>query len=98
MNEQREPQWDVADRMAKAMRESGLSVAEMAERLGMHRNAVSGYLHGHREPKPALLMAWAYCTNVALDWLLTGEPQAPLESEYRPLSHRRRRGDVALTA
>lgn len=40
------PVFDLADRMNKALREGQVSVAEMAEYLGVHRNTLSRYLSG----------------------------------------------------
>jgi len=70
------PQWDVADRMAKALRESGVSATDMAEYLNVHRNTISNYLHGRSAPSRATLIAWAYCTRFPLEWLVTGQAPA----------------------
>lgn len=34
-------EWDVADKMRKALRSSGVGVQEMADFLGMSRNSIS---------------------------------------------------------
>jgi transcriptional regulator with XRE-family HTH domain len=75
-NELRFPQWDLADRLAKALRVSGVGASEMAEHLGVHRNTVGGYLHGHHVPMRAALIVWALRTGVPLEWL-TGQQPAP---------------------
>jgi len=86
-NESEIPQWDVVDRMAKALRESGVTAAQMAEYLNVHRNTVSNYLHGRSTPNRATLIAWAYCTRYPLEWLVTGQVSAvspsPDNDRYR---------------
>jgi transcriptional regulator with XRE-family HTH domain len=71
------PSWDLADRMGKALRVSELTAATMAEYLDVHRNTISGYLHGHHVPQRSVLILWAMRTGVPLHWLLTGQQSAP---------------------
>lgn len=82
----RVPEWDVADRLCKALRESGLTASGMAEYLDVHRNTIAGYLHGHHKPARSVLIVWALRTRVPVEWLLTGQSPSsspsstPLES------------------
>lgn len=67
------PEWDLVDRLSKAMRVRGLTNAtEMAELLGMHRNSVQDYLRGKRSPDRRTMMAWAMSCGVSYEWLETG--------------------------
>ncbi len=62
----------LADRLRKSLRYSGMSVAEMAERMEIHRNTVSGHLAGRARPSNLALRFWAKTTGVPLPWLLEG--------------------------
>jgi transcriptional regulator with XRE-family HTH domain len=64
--------WDQADRMAKALQVSGLSVQDMADLLECHRNTIGGWLNRRNNPIPATLMMWAQHTGVPYEWLRTG--------------------------
>ena len=63
------PTWDVADRLSKALRESGVGVGEMADYLGVSRNTVGNYPSGRTNPDRATVIAWALRTGVAFAWL-----------------------------
>ena len=67
------PQWDLADRMAKALRESRMSVQQMADYLEVHRNTVSAWLHGRTPPSSQTVRLWALRTGVPYDWVRTGD-------------------------
>ena len=64
--------WDLADRLRKSLRVSGVGVQEMAEELGMERNTVGRYINGHSRPARPTLIVWAMRTGVPLEWLETG--------------------------
>lgn len=66
------PQWDLADRMAKALRESRMSVQQMADYLEVHRNTVSAWLHGRTPPSSQTVRLWALRTGVPYDWVRDG--------------------------
>jgi transcriptional regulator with XRE-family HTH domain len=69
--------WDLADRLHKALRISGVSNAEMAAALGVHRNTVSNYLRGKKVDRRTLV-TWSITCGVPLQWLQTGEiPEDP---------------------
>lgn len=63
---------DLADRTAKSLQLSGLSVQDMTELLGCHRNSVSNWLNRRANPFPATLMIWAERTGVSYEWLRDG--------------------------
>lgn len=70
------PQWDLADRLAKSLRVSGMSVSEMAEYLDVHRNTVSAWMNGRTPPGTQSVRLWALRTGVAYGWLKDGiEPE-----------------------
>lgn len=70
--------------MSKALRESGIGVAEMANYLGVSRDTIGRWTNGRGEPKRAAVVAWAAITNVDLDWLETGNGWAPRVSNPEP--------------
>lgn len=65
--------WDLADRLRKALRVSGVGVGEMATELAVSRNTVGNYINGHTEPNRATLRVWALRTGIPIEWILTGE-------------------------
>jgi transcriptional regulator with XRE-family HTH domain len=67
------PQFDMADRLRKALRQAGLSVQDMAEYLGVSRNSVGNWINGRTAPTKPALMLWAMRTGVPFEWLQTGE-------------------------
>ncbi len=73
----RVPDWDVHDRLGKALRDAGIGVSEMAQLLGVSRETIGRWLNGRGEPRRGSLVAWATVTGVDLKWLETGEVQAP---------------------
>lgn len=74
------PDWDVADRLRKALRTADVGVQEMAEYLGVSRNTVSTWINGRIEPKVSTLRLVAMRCGVDYEWLRTGttsDPQKP---------------------
>jgi transcriptional regulator with XRE-family HTH domain len=67
------PKWDVADRMRKSLRTSGVGVQEMADYLQVARNTVSTWINGRMEPAPTTLRLWALKTGVPFTWLCHGD-------------------------
>lgn len=66
-------EWDLQDRLAKSLRASKKSVAQIAADLDVHRNTVSNYLSGRIVPDRRSRLAWAMATGVPAQWLETGE-------------------------
>jgi transcriptional regulator with XRE-family HTH domain len=66
------PVWTMCDRLVKSRKAAGLSQTELAELLGIGRRSITRYEDGHTEPSTAVLVAWAYFTNVQTAWLLDG--------------------------
>ena len=79
------PQWDVADRMGKALRASGVTPKQMANYLHVHRNTITNYTSGKSKPLRSTLIAWADITRCSLDWLETGQGSVNSPPDGRPL-------------
>lgn len=66
---------DLADRMRKSLRVSGISVGAMAEHVGVSRETVSTWINGHHRPSVATLRVWAAVTGAPFDWLAHGSSE-----------------------
>ncbi|WP_158087257.1 helix-turn-helix domain-containing protein, partial [Mycobacterium aquaticum] len=66
------PQWDLADRLAKALRVADVSVQQMADYLDVHRNTVSAWINGRTPPSTQSVRLWAMRTGVPYLWLKDG--------------------------
>ena len=67
------PDWDLQDRMLKALRVAGMTALGMAEYLDVTRGTVANWLHGKIRPSTQTLMLWALRTGVPYGWLVDGE-------------------------
>ena len=67
-------------RIAALRKESGLSQAELAEKLQISASAMGMYEQGRREPSAQMLVSLAQTLGVTTDYLLTGIP-APEQRE-----------------
>lgn len=76
MSQQENPEitleWDVADRLRKSLRGSGVSVQEMADTLECSRNTVGNYINGRTSPDYPALRLWAMRTGYPIGWLRDG--------------------------
>jgi transcriptional regulator with XRE-family HTH domain len=66
------PEWDVADRMRKALRVADISVQEIADYLGVSRNSAGSWINGRIVPSTQTLRLWALRTGVPFEWLRDG--------------------------
>lgn len=75
------PQWDLTDRLAKSLKESGMSVQKMADYLDVHRNTVSAWINGRTPISTQSLRLWALRTGVPFIWIRDGlePPTAPFD-------------------
>jgi transcriptional regulator with XRE-family HTH domain len=64
------PEWDLADRMRKALRVADIGVQEMATYLGVARNTVSTWINGRIAPSTQTLRLWSMRTGVSYEWLV----------------------------
>lgn len=74
------PEWDLADRLSKSLREAGIGVAQMAGFLGVTRETIGRWINGRGVPRRHALLAWAAVTGVSLEWLETGEARATVDA------------------
>lgn len=74
----RVPEWTRGERLAKARREAGFTVPEMAELLGVSEKTVYNY-ERDRPIRRSVLIVWASRCHVDYGWLETGEP-SPAET------------------
>lgn len=72
MEAQALPEFDLADRMRKTLRESGIGISEMALYLGVSRASVSNWINGRVVPTGPTLLAWAAKCGVTSEWLVGG--------------------------
>lgn len=71
------PEWDLADRMRKSLKDAGIGVGEMADRFEVHRNTISAWINGTNTPDALAIRAWAAATNVPVEWLRWGVDPTP---------------------
>ncbi|BBC67004.1 hypothetical protein MMRN_39000 [Mycobacterium marinum] len=67
------PEWDLADRLRKSLRESETGVQEIADHLGVNRNTISTWINGRGPVNPDCLPKWAVYTGFPREWIETGE-------------------------
>jgi transcriptional regulator with XRE-family HTH domain len=67
------PEFDLPDRMRKAMRDAGISGQDMADYLDVSRTSVTNWTSGRITPDTRTLRLWAMRTGVSYGWL-TGVP------------------------
>ena len=78
------PDWTLGWRLRRALDFAGVSVAEMADELGVGRTTVSGWLNDpDRHPRRIYLRYWADRCRVPLDWLERGELPR-VDSNHQP--------------
>lgn len=70
------PEYDLVDRLHKAMRERGINATALAAELGVHRNSVNNWLAGKRIDRRTIL-AWAMACGVSPVWLEHGTLTPP---------------------
>jgi transcriptional regulator with XRE-family HTH domain len=71
------PQFDLADRMRKALRVADIGVQEMADFLGVARNTVSTWINGKITPSTQTIRLWANRCNGPYEWLRWGDFPGP---------------------
>lgn len=69
------PDWELCDRLRRSMRlVPGMSNSDVAELMGVRREAISAWLNGRNRPSYAVLRIWSDMTGCDLGWLTDGEP------------------------
>lgn len=71
------PEWNTADRVRKARESAGMKQDELASRIGMSRGGLAKIEQGKSAPRRTTIIAIAFATGVALEWLEYGETPAP---------------------
>lgn len=66
-------EFDLADRMRRALRVSGIGPGVMADYLGVRRETVSTWITGRITPDKRTRMLFAMRTGVPIEWLETGQ-------------------------
>lgn len=66
------PEFDLGDRMRRALRYADVSVQAMADYLEVSRNSVGNWLNGRAVPSGAVVRLWALRTGVSHAWLKDG--------------------------
>ena len=82
------PEWDLADRLRKSLRDADVQVQQMADRFEVSRNTIGNWINGRSEPSASDLRVWAQETGVPLEWLRWGvdpHPDTPSEQGLSPL-------------
>ena len=78
------PDWTLGWRLRRALDFADVSVAEMADELGVGRTTVSGWLNDpDRRVRRVYLRYWADRCRVPLDWLEFGELPR-VDSNHQP--------------
>ena len=72
-------EFDMADRMLRAQRYSGIEVQDLAARLEVNRNTVSNWINGHSVPREGDLKRFALATGFPAEWLRYGTIPANLQ-------------------
>jgi transcriptional regulator with XRE-family HTH domain len=67
------PEWDLADRMRKALRVADIGVQDMAAYLGVNRSTVSTWINGRIAPSTQTLRLWSMRTGVSYEWLVADD-------------------------
>lgn len=68
------PEWDTADRLRKALRQSRTGTQEMADYLGVSRQSVGNWINGRVAPSTQTLRLWALRTGVSYEWITGATP------------------------
>lgn len=79
------PEWDLTDRLGKALRHAGVEPQEMAAYLEVHRNTVTNWLHGRTRPPATAVKLWAMRCGVPYEWLITGGDVSQIR-RFEPLA------------
>ena len=83
MEQRTSPHAMLHDRLAHAVRQSGLGKGEFAERAGVDRTTLSQLLSpgNHRLPRTDTILALARTHDLSIDWLLGLSNTGPVEAE-----------------
>lgn len=74
-------EFDLADRIRKAMRVAGLDQQTLASAIGVTGSAISGWVRAVSAPDLAMQGRIARATGVPMDWLVRGPGREPTPAE-----------------
>ena len=66
-------EFDLSDRLRKALRVAGLTAGDLAARIGVARSTVNNWINGHTTPKRRDLSAISDILRVSPAWLNFGD-------------------------
>ena len=81
---ERIPRLTLGWRLRMALSDSGLSVEDMADKLGVSRQTVGRWMSDAVEPRRAFVAQWALLTGISHSWIVTGEGSAGPDSDPDP--------------
>lgn len=81
-------EFDLADRMRRALRVSDVSVQEMADYMRVSRNTVGNWINGRNVPRWRDLRDFAERTGVPLEWLETGRLPEVVGTKAQPSDYK----------
>ena len=70
---------DFGDRLKELRKKSGLTQAQLAERIGVTKSVISFYEQRERSPSPSVLIKMAKVFRVSTDYLLGIERQQVID-------------------
>lgn len=74
------PEFDMGDRIRKALRVSGMEAQELALYLGVSRNTITNWVSGRTHPRISAIRDIATRTGVSVEWLLAGRVRTATEA------------------
>lgn len=100
------PEFDLADRIRKALREADLNGKQAANALGVTQSAISYWINGTSQPTRRYLVSLSALTGVSLEWLIEGVDPADMRiaqleddrNTWRHTAHRAMQQNEALNA
>lgn len=82
----------IGKRLRQALSERGLSMAALGEQAGLPYSSIQNYAADKQLPGAEALIKIRRAIGVSIDWLLTGEADAPSDN-YTPISRQLRMAD-----
>ena len=71
-----------AERLAKLLKQQGITQKELAERVGVTEATMSRYMHSERIPKSEIIANIATALHTTSDFLLGTEEKGNIENDY----------------
>lgn len=79
------PEFELSDRLRRALRHADVGSNEMAEYLEVSRHTISNWINGRTRPPATAVKLWAMRCGVDYRWLVSGV-ERPVASDYGPPS------------